>query len=496
MRTVKNYIAVDLGADSGRVILGCVSDSVLELKEIHRFSNGPIIEAGSLRWNFNKILSEIKTGIAEAVKQSNGNVAGIAVDSWGVDFGLIDDAGHLIENPFYYRDHRTDGILEKALAFMDRKTLYENTGIQFMQINTLYQLLSMRLANYPPFNKSKQILFIADLCACHLCGRKFAESSLASTSQLMNMKQRDWSREIFDAFKLNIEIMPPLIQSGTKVGQLKKEIMEELDCPAIPVIAAASHDTASAVAAVPAEKDVKWAYLSCGTWSLVGMELAEPVINEKTYAFQFTNEGGVENTIRLLKNIMGLWLVQECKRQWHNEGVEYSYADLVKMAAEAKPFIAYIDSNTSSFLSPGDMPAKINTFLMKTGQHILTDKGQMIRSLLESLAFEYRLVIEKLEDITDESLDCLYMVGGGIKNELLCQFTANATGKRVIAGPVEAASSGNILMQAKALGQLQNLSQIRQIVRNSFELREYHPENSQMWEEQYQHFQKIKSKCQ
>ncbi len=493
-KELKNYIAVDLGADSGRIILAGVSDSILNLKEIHRFSNEPVTEAGSLRWNFNKIISEIKTGITGALKESNRNIAGIAVDSWGVDFGLIDDKGCLIENPFHYRDHRTDGILEKAFDLMDRKSIYENTGIQFMQINTLYQLLSMKLANYPPFNKAKKIIFMADLCAFYLCGCEFAEFSLASTSQMMNMQKKDWSREIFDAFKLNIDLMPPLVQPGTVAGRLKKEITKELNCPIIPVIASASHDTAAAVAAVPAAEDVNWAYLSSGTWSLMGMEIPEPIINDKTYEYQFTNEGGVENTILLLKNIMGLWLVQECKRQWQREGMEYSYSELVKMASQSKPFAAYIDTNNSSFLSPGNMLGKINIFLTESGQHAIEDKGQLLRSILESLAFEYRTVKEQLEDVTGQTTDCLHIVGGGIKNELLCQFTANATGKRIICGPVEAATIGNILIQAKTLGQIQNLSQMRQIVRNSFDIREYHPQNIEIWQEQYQNFLKIKSK--
>ncbi len=489
MALVKKYIAVDLGAESGRVMLGSVSDNKLVLEQVHRFNNEPVEEAGSLRWNFNRLFSEIKTGISKAVKQARAQVWGIGIDSWGVDFGLLDADDKLIENPFHYRDSRTDGVMEKAFELMGKREIYESTGVQFMQVNTIYQLLAMRLARSIALAKAKNLIFTADLFAYHLCGKLYGEYSLASTSQLMDMRTGRWSEEIFDKLSLPIEIMPGIVRPGTVVGQLAAGIGRELFCGPVPVIAIGSHDTASAVAAVPAG-DTNWAYLSCGTWSLVGVEVPEAIINDKTFEYGFTNEGGVENTIRLLKNIMGLWLIQECKRQWQKEGVELSYSELTEMARKAKPFAGHIDPDCSGFLSPGDMPKRINNYLQRTGQKPIKDKGRMIRVILESLALEYRRAVERIEDITGKAVDCLHIVGGGIRNELLCQFTANAVGKKVIAGPVEAAASGNILMQAVATGQIKTLAEARRLVRNPFELKEYQPQEASLWKKQYKKIKK------
>lgn len=502
----REYIAVDLGAESGRVMLGSVSEDKLALEEIHRFSNGPIKENSSLRWDFDRLLCEIKTGISKTVKKAGGDVAGIGVDSWGVDFGLIGVDGKLLENPYHYRDSRTNGIMEKAFKLMSlpreidlnkqscktsdeinisrgKRQIYENTGIQFMQLNSIYQLLAMRLVNSKALSTTKKLIFMADLFSYYLCNQAFGEYTLASTSQLMDMKTGKWSQVIFDKLSLPIGIMPDIVAPGTVVGKLSKSIAQELGCEQIPIIATGSHDTASAVAAVPAGKG-NWAYLSSGTWSLIGVEVPKAIVNDKTFEYEFTNEGGVEDTIRLLKNLMGLWLVQECKRQWGREGLDLSYSQLTEMSQKAKPFAARIEVDSGGFLAPGDMPKRINDYLVKTGQKPIQDKGQMIRVILESLAFKYRLIIERIEDVTGKKVDCLHIVGGGIQNELLSQFAANATGKRIIAGPVEATAAGNILMQAKATGQIKNLAEARQIVRNSFELKEYKPKDVSLWKEQ------------
>ena len=480
----KKYIAVDLGAESGRVMLGGVSDEKLSLEEIHRFTNGPIDINGSLHWDFSNTLLEIKSGIKKAAKQANGEVACIAVDSWGVDFGLLDEKGQLLENPYHYRDSRTDGMLEKAFEIVGKRSIYDQTGIQFMQLNTLYQLLAMRESNDPILAKAKTLLFTADLYAYHLCGKPYAEYSLASTSQMLDMSTGQWAKDIFEKLQLPLDIMPPVVQPGTIMGVLTEEVAAELGCPQIPVAAIGSHDTASAVAAVPAAAERNWAYLSCGTWSLLGVEISEPVINDQTFEYQFTNEGGVNGTVRLLKNIMGLWLVQECRRHWQAEGQELSYAQLAEMAGNATPFAAYIDPTHSTFLAPGKMPEKINEYLAQTGQDGIEDNGTMIRSILESLALNYAWVLEQIEGMTGDTIDCLHIVGGGIQNELLCQFAANATGKKVVTGPIEATASGNILMQAKATGQVANMEQIREIVYNSFDLREYLPDNNDVWQTQ------------
>ena len=479
-----SYIAVDLGAESGRVMLGRIADGRLSLEQIRRFSNGPVQEDGSLRWNFDRLLAEIKTGIGEAAGRAGGEVRGIGVDTWGVDFGLLGTDGKLIEKPYHYRDGRTNGMMDKAFELMPKRQVYENTGIQFMQLNSLYQLLAMRLANSPALSKTERLLFMADLFSYHLCGRAFGEYTLASTSQMMDMKTGKWSKPIFDALSLPMKIMPEITQPGTVVGDLTEAVAKEIGCGRIPVIAIGSHDTASAVLGVPGAGD-NWAYLSSGTWSLMGVELPHAIIDDKTFGHEFTNEGGVENTIRLLKNIMGLWLVQECKRQWQRQGQDLSYAELTRLAAAAKPFFGHVECDRSEFLAPGDMPARISEYLTDTEQRTTQDKGQMVRLILESLALKYRSVLDAIEDVTSRRIDVLHVVGGGIQNELLCEFTADAIGRKVVTGPIEATASGNILMQAKATGQIKSIDEARRIVRNSFELREYKPQDADLWERQY-----------
>ncbi len=484
MAEVKKYIAVDLGAESGRVMIGSVSARKLILEDIHRFGNGPIEEDGSLKWDFEKLMREIRAGIKKAVKAAGAQVWGIGVDSWGVDFGLLDGDGKLVENPYHYRDSQTNGMREKAFELMPKREIYENTGIQFMQLNSVYQLLAMRLSNSIALAKAKHLVFIADLVSYLLCGKIFAEYTLGSTSQFMDMRTGKWSKAVLDGLSLPSGILPKVVAPGTIVGQLGAKIGVELGCGPIPVIAIGSHDTASAVAAVPA-KGGNWAYLSSGTWSLMGVEIPRAVISDKTFKYEFTNEGGVENTIRLLKNIMGLWLMQECKRQWQREGADLSYDELTDMAEKAEPFAGRVEVDNSKFLAPGDMPKRINDYLARTGQATTEDKGQMIRIILESIALRYRAVMEYIEDATGDAVDVLHIVGGGIQNELLCRFTANALGKKVITGPIEATASGNILMQARATGQIKTLDEAREIVRRSFEMKEYQPEDTSAWEEQY-----------
>ena len=485
MAEVKKYVAVDLGAESGRVMIGSVSAQKLILEEIHRFGNGPIEEDGSLKWDFEKLMREIKVGISKAAKAARTQVWGIGVDSWGVDFGLLDGDGELVENPYHYRDSQTNGMQEKAFELMPKRDIYDNSGIQFMQLNSLYQLLAMRLANSIALAKAKDLVFIGDLVSYYLSGKIFAEYTLGSTSQFMDMRTGRWSKAIMDGLSLPSGILPKVVAPGTVVGQLNAKVGQELRCGPIPVIAIGAHDTASAVAAVPASEG-KWAYLSSGTWSLMGVEVPEAIVSDKTYQYEFTNEGGVENTIRLLKNIMGLWLMQECRRQWQREGTELSYDELEAMAEQAEPFACHLNVDESAFLAPGDMPKRINEYLERTGQKTTDDKGQMIRIILESLALRYRAVMEYIQDATGQTVDVLHIVGGGIQNELLCQFTANALGMKVITGPIEATASGNILMQAIATGQIKTLSEAREIVRKSFEPKEYQPQDAAVWEEQYE----------
>jgi sugar (pentulose or hexulose) kinase len=353
-------------------MLGIVSAEKIRLEEIHRFINGPVKQNGSLRWDFSRIMSDVKTGIGKAVKEAPA-IAGIGVDSWGVDFGLLDDKGNLIENPYHYRDSRTNGIIEKACEFLPKRDIYEHTGIQFMQLNTVYQLLSMRLSGSPALAKANRLIFMADLVSYFLSGKPYAEYTLASTSQLMDMRRGAWSRTIFRKLNLPLDIMPEVVNPGTVIGKLTEKVAKEIGSPAIPVIASASHDTACAVAAVPADENSRWAYLSSGTWSLIGVESQSAVINDKTFAYPFTNEGGVDSTIRLLKNIMGLWLLQECKKHWQKKGSDLSYDQLTAMASKAKSASASIDVDDSCFLAPGDMPARINQYLTSTRQNPIDD---------------------------------------------------------------------------------------------------------------------------
>ena len=486
MAQTEKYIAVDLGAESGRVMIGSITTEKLVLEEIHRFDNGPVEENGTLRWDFNGLLSEIKTGIGKAVKEAGDQVRGIGIDSWGVDFGLLDADGNLIENPYHYRDSRTEGMREKAYEIMGKRAIYDNTGIQFMVLNSVYQLLAMRLKEPGTLAKAANLVFVGDLFTYFLCDEVFAEYSLASTSQFMDMKTGQWSKAVLDGLSLPADIMPKVVDPGTVVGCLSDAVRSQLGCGSIPVIAVGSHDTASAVAAVPACGDANWAYLSSGTWSLMGVEIPKAIVNDKTFQYEFTNEGGVEKTIRLLKNIMGLWPIQECRRQWRREGAELSYGELTALAEKAEPFARKIDVDDEAFLAPGDMPKRINEYLVRTGQKPIDEKGQMVRAILENLALKYRSILKAIEDVTENEIEVMHIVGGGIQNELLCQFTASAIGKKVVTGPIEATASGNILMQAIATGLVKSLAEARQIVRNSFELKEYQPQDTSVWLEQYE----------
>ncbi len=482
MSQSKNYIAIDLGASSGRVMLGNINDGRISLEECHRFPNEPIEQEGSLQWNFQKIFSEIKIGIGAAIKKCSTGIESIGVDSWGVDFGLIDKAGRLLGNPYHYRDRRTDGMMEKAFDLMPKREIYDETGVQFLQLNSLYQLLAMSHADPDVLCKSHKMLFIADLVAYFLCGSIFSESTIASTSQFLNARKSDWSRSIFEKMKLPIELMPDVINPGTRVGVLKEQLCTELGCGPIPIVAVGSHDTASAVAAVPS-KGNSWAYISSGTWSLIGVEIDKVAINDETYEEGFANEIGVGGKIRLLKDLMGMWLIQECCRQWQENGEVFKHTDIIKMAQKAKPFAAIIDTDDHHLFTPGNMENKINDCLIKTGQKAIHDKGQIIRVIMESLAFKYSDVLHQIEAITKEKINVMHIVGGGCQNELLSQFAADAMGCKVICGPVEATSMGNVVVQALTAKQIDSLSQAREIIGRSTDLKEYLPINHNTWNE-------------
>jgi rhamnulokinase len=474
------YAAVDLGAESGRVMLAEMDKGKLTLREMHRFGNGPVEQGGAMHWDFDKLMKEITTGIQKTAAACK-NIRSIGVDTWGVDFGLLDKSGKLLENPYHYRDSRNDGMMDKVFSIVPKNKVYQYTGIQFMQFNSLYQLFAYKSQKPQIVAKADKLLFMPDLITYALTGFIGAEYTIASTSQMMDMKTGKWSDELLKALDLPRGILPQVVMPGAQAGTLKKELADKLGCSQIPVVEVGSHDTASAVAGVPAGGDKNWAYLSSGTWSLMGIETPGAIINEKSLALDMTNEGGVLNTIRLLKNIMGLWLVQECRRHWAKEGCELDYGQLAEMAGKAKPFQGIINIEQPEFMAIGDMPVKINAYLAKTGQKQIQDKGQMIRVILENLAARYTEVMRMLETLSGKKIEVLHIVGGGTKNELLNQFTADATGKTVITGPVEATVLGNVLMQAITAGDIANLSAGRKIIADSFEMKTYKPSGSKEW---------------
>ncbi|MBN1491271.1 MAG: rhamnulokinase [Phycisphaerae bacterium] len=479
------FVAIDLGAESGRTILARIDDSRLQLEEVNRFSNGPIRIGDALYWDALRLFEAMKQGLAAVVRDRQVAPAGIGLDTWGVDFGLLGAGDELLGNPRHYRDPRTNGIMDKAFARVTREQMFERTGIQFMQFNSVFQLFAMRLAGSPLLDIAKTFLTMPDLFNFWLAGEKVCEFSNATTTQLYDPRAKTWAVTLFEALRLPLEMMPKIVPPGTVIGALRPSICEELGTKAIPVIAPACHDTGSAVAAVPAEPGSNWAFLSSGTWSLMGMEVPAPIITSQSQAYNFTNEGGVGNTFRFLKNIMGLWLVQECRRTWQRAGQAYDYGQLSDLAAASKPFAHWVNVDDPSFLAPGDMPARIAAFCERTGQAAPDSPGAFVRCCLESLALTYRVVVNVLEECTGRKIDVIHAVGGGIQNTLLCQMAADATGRTVVTGPIEATAAGNVVMQAIAAGALKNIDEARDLVRRSFELKTYAPKPSPAWDEAY-----------
>jgi len=491
-----SFLAFDLGAESGRAMLGQFDGERIELSEIHRFANGPVSLPSGLHWDVLRLWTGVERGLALAAREHGADLAGVGLDTWGVDFGLLDRNGALISNPHHYRDNRTDGMVEEACRRVSREEIFEQTGLQFMQINSLYQLLSMVVSGSPVLDIAETFLMMPDLFNYWLTGRKACEFTIASTSQCYDPRlsppsqggvRGGWAKPLLNKLGIPTHIFPAIVPPGTVLGDLLPAVAEEAGVDHVPVIAPGGHDTALAVAAVPAERS-DFVYISSGTWSLMGVELPEPVINEQSLAYDFTNEGGVERTVRFLKNIVGLWLVQECRRTWARQGEDLSYDDLTQMAAQAEPLRSIVAPSHGEFLKPGDMPARIQGFCQQTGQPVPESKGAIIRCALESLALTYRWVLERLEAILGRRLEPIHIVGGGTKNRLLNQFTADATGRPVVTGPVEATAAGNVMMQAMALGHVGSLEEGRQIVRNSFDVTAYEPSGGSNWDEAYDRF--------
>jgi rhamnulokinase len=498
MREMHNLLAIDLGAESGRGILGTLDGKTLSLSEVHRFANGPVRLPDGIHWDVLRLWSEIKAGISAAILSSESTASkkldGIGLDAWGVDFALLDEQGSLLANPFHYRDQQTDGMLAEVFQRMPREVVFEHTGIQFLQINTLYQLFSMVLRKSALLDIAQTFLTIPDLFNYWLSGQITCEFTNATTTQCYDPRKRDWAWPVLEALSIPKHMFRPVIQPGTVLGPLSAAVAEESGARGVPVIVPACHDTGSAVVAVPAETK-NFAWISSGTWSIMGAEVSQPGISSQTLEYNFTNEGGVFGTWRLSKNIIGLWLMQECRRAWARVGEDLSYDEITKLAVEASPFVAVIDPDDSTFLPPGDMPERIRAYCRRTGQGTPQTKGEIVRVALESIALKYRWVLERLESVTGAKLDPIHIIGGGTRNHLLSRFTADCSGRTCITGPVEATAIGNILMQAISLGYLDSLAGAREVVRASFTPQIYEPQNTAAWDDAYLRLLKVMESC-
>lgn len=484
----KQVLAFDFGASSGRAILGHLEDGKIVMKEVHRFSNDPVKIGDTMYWDTLRQFYEIKQGMVKA--KLNGGFESVGIDTWGVDFGLLDEKGNLLESAVHYRDDRTVGRQEEAFKRISKEEIYNRTGIQFNNFNTIFQLYSLVQDRPELLERAKTLLLTPDLFNYFLTGEKKAEYTMVTTTQLMDAETQKWSDEIMTALSIPKEIFPEIVSSGTVVGEVCSDICEELGTPPAKVIAVASHDTQSAVVAVPTEKE-DFLFISCGTWSLFGTELKKPVINNTSYELDVSNEGGYGDTFTFLKNIIGLWLAQESRRQWIREGKEYSFGELEKLALEAEPFQSFINPDAPEFNTAGDIPSRIRTFCEKTNQKVPSSIGEIMCCINQSLALKYRYALEQIEACTGKHFDTIHMIGGGIQSKLLCQMTASASNRKVIAGPVEATALGNIAVQLMALGEIKDVKEARQIVAKSEKTYEYLPKDQEMWDEAYRRFRRI-----
>ncbi len=487
MASINKVLAFDFGASSGRALLFTYDGTKLEIEEMHRFSNDPVMTGKSFHWDILRLFHEIKQGILKTINAGHNDILSIGIDTWGVDFGLFDENGEMIGNPYHYRDERTNGMIEKADELVGKRYIFDRTGLEFNFFNSLFQLMAAK--DTPQMKIAKKALFIPDIFNYLLTGVMKNEYTEASTSQLLDAKKKTWDKELME--KLGIpDIFCDIIKPGEVVGYLTDELCEELGCPKVPVVAVASHDTASAIASLPVTEDYNYAYISTGTWALMGTESNEANINDVTFKYAFTNEGGVSDKYCFLKNLMGLWIVQESRRQWEREGNLLSFDELEKAATASKPHMSFIDTDCQDFVAPGNMPKRIRKFCSQTGQPEPQTQGEIVRCIMESLAFKFRLVIEALEDIQQEKIEAIHMLGGGIKDKMFCTFVANATKRKVVAGPVEATGTGNALIQFMALGKIDSLKDGRTAVKNSFPISIYEPDGDASWDEAYEEFKK------
>lgn len=484
-------LAIDLGASGGKVVAGRLDGERLVTREVHRFPNDPVRVAGRLHWDILRLLHETIVGIRAGQQAGLGKPESLAIDAWGCDFGLLDRHGELAGNPYHYRDEGSLGAMAEALRIIPREEIFRRTGCQFMPVNTLYQLFAMRRAGSTALERAETLLMIPDLLRYVLTGERTSEYTNATTTQFLAIDTGDWDRELLRRLDLPDELLTPIVPPASPGGELLPGTAAETGGGPIRVMAVGSHDTASAVAAVPAEGE--FAYLSSGTWSLLGTELARPIVDEQALAWNFTNEGGLEGTYRLLRNIMGLWLVEGCRRIWEREGRWRGYATMAEATLAAPPFLAVIDPDDPRFLNPPDMPAEVAAFCRETGQRVPETPGEIMRVVLEGLAFAYRLVLERTERLSGRRFAGLHVVGGGTNNVVLQQFTANAIGRPVWAGPTEATAIGNLLAQLIAAGEITDLAEGRALVRASFPLRAYEPAEAAAWNAAFERYLAVRA---
>jgi rhamnulokinase len=483
-------IAVDLGAQSGRAALGRFDGERLSVTEVHRFPNVPVRIHGTLFWDVLRLYDGLLEGLRAAGREAGGRVDSVGIDTWGVDFGLLDRRGRLVQNPVHHRDERTEGAVEQVLARVPARELYGRTGIQLMPINTVFQLNAMVAAADPALEVAETLLMIPDLLHYWLSGVAVCELTNATTTQCFDPNGSAWAGDIVERLGIPRRLFPEVVPPGTPLGPLRADVVEETRLADAIVVAPATHDTASAVASVPFRRQGS-AYISSGTWSLVGVELAAPLIDDRTFAANLTNEGGVAGTFRLLRNVTGLWLLHECRRTWALEGHDWDFDRLVAMADEAGPLRSLVDPNDPAFASPGDMPKRIRAFCERTGQEPPRTPGEVVRCTLESIALGHRKALDLLREAADAQPFEIHVVGGGARNRLLCQWTADATGVAVLAGPEEATLIGNLAVQALALGELASLAEAREAVRASFTPALYEPRDRSAWDEAYARFERI-----
>jgi len=480
----KPYLAFDLGAQSGRAVLAHLQSGILTTEEVHRFPNEPVDYGGSLHWDVPRLWLELRNALS---RLGEVELAGIGVDAWGVDYALLGERGDLLENPYHYRDRRTEGVMEDVLRMIGKEEIYNATGIQFMPINTLYQLVAAQRRTPKLLAAAKYLLTIPDLFNYWLTGNATCEFTNATTTQMVDPVKRTWATNLMQRLELPANLPGPIVEPGSILGTLLPEITCHSSYAGATVIAPACHDTGSAVAAISARDGT--AFLSSGTWSLLGTELDYPVITPEALRLNFTNEGGVNGTTRLLKNVMGLWMLQGCRQSWTARGFSYEYLELIELAARQPSFRHLVDPDDESFLRPSDMLASIDKFCTRTHQPIPKEPGAYVRAVLESLAFKYRLVLRNLEQVTAKQIEQIRIIGGGSKNRFLDQLTANATGKRVLAGPVEATALGNIAVQILATGEAASLEEVRAIVDRSFPTEIFEPMETDKWDQHAERFE-------